>query len=288
MRTKGLKVAFLAVVLVIGILSLSAAAADDVKATNYPFITKGTESGGINTSSPLNLPVQSITGTGDESEILVSGEDNVKAPSSSWIKPMPVQFIRNAGQAGEGVQFEIVSESGSIFFTDQKTVFVLSQPDVPGGGTIVFSHQFVGASSAPVVEGIKPLFGKVNFFIGNNRNNWITNVDTYQGITYHDLYPGIDLTYEGTNGDLKSEFVIGSQGDPANIRMRYDGVTGIAKGNDGSLIVSTRSGSFTELAPDAYQVISGRKVPVIINYKLFSVNEVGFDVAGYDLSLIHI
>ena len=53
MQTKGLKIAFLTVVLIIGIISLSAAVADDVKATNYPFITKGVENGVTN--SPFTV-----------------------------------------------------------------------------------------------------------------------------------------------------------------------------------------------------------------------------------------
>ena len=55
MRTKGLKIAFLTVVLIICIISLSAAAADDVKATNYPFITKGNVNGGTISPSPIDL-----------------------------------------------------------------------------------------------------------------------------------------------------------------------------------------------------------------------------------------
>ena len=102
MRTKGLKIAFLTVVLIISIISLSATAADDVKATNYPFFTKVNVSGGTSTPSPVDLLLGSITGTGDEQENLVFDADNYKTPSGTWVKTMPVQFIRNAGQAGEG------------------------------------------------------------------------------------------------------------------------------------------------------------------------------------------
>ena len=95
MRTKGLKIAFLTVVLIISIISLSAAAADDVKATNYSFFTKGNVSGGNTTPSPVDLLLGSITGTDDERENLVLLDaDNAKTASGSWIKPIPVQFIQ--------------------------------------------------------------------------------------------------------------------------------------------------------------------------------------------------
>ena len=71
---------------------------------------------------------------------------------------------------------------------------------------------------------------------------------------------------------------------PSLIRIKYQGVTGIAKGNDGSLVVTTRSGSFTELAPDAYQMIAGQKTPVSVSYNIISPNEVGFTVGAYDKS----
>lgn len=281
MRTKGLKIAFLTVVLIISIISLSATAADDVKATNYPFFTKVNVSGGTSTPSPVDLLLGSITGTGDEQENLVLLDtDNAKTASGSWIKPIPVQFIRNAGQAGDEVRFEIVSETGSIFFTDYKTVFALSSPDNPGDSE-VFSQQFAGATTT-VVEGIKPLPGKVNFFIGSNQNNWYTNVDTYEGIHYIDLYPGIDLIYQGIEGNLKSEFLLAPHSDPGLIRIQYEGISSIAKGGDGSLVISTRSGTFKELKPDAYQMINGQKMAVSVDYTIVSPNEMGFRVGNYD------
>ena len=50
------------------------------------------------------------------------------------------------------------------------------------------------------------------------------NCKVYQGVTYHDLYPGIDIRYYTNNGQLKYDLIIHPGADVSRIRMRYDGV----------------------------------------------------------------
>jgi PKD repeat protein len=78
--------------------------------------------------------------------------------------------------------------------------------------------------------------------------------------------------------------VLGPQGNPSLIRIKYQGITGITNGKDGSLVVTTSSGKFTELAPDAYQMIGGQEKPVSVSYNILSPTEVGFNVGTYDRS----
>ena len=46
-------------------------------------------------------------------------------------------------------------------------------------------------------------------------------------VAYHDLYPGIDLSYTGHVGVLKGTYTVASGADPVLIRWRYSNVTAV-------------------------------------------------------------
>ncbi|QLH46410.1 MAG: hypothetical protein HWD58_12730 [Bacteroidota bacterium] len=52
---------------------------------------------------------------------------------------------------------------------------------------------FVNANTSPVFkrEGEKSYYH--NYFLGNDRSKWAGHVGVFDGITYQNLYPGIDL-----------------------------------------------------------------------------------------------
>jgi len=126
----------------------------------------------------------------------------------------------------------------------------------------------VGASRNPAIEGISPLRGVANFFLGNDPAAWHTNLPTYEAVRYGSLYPGIDLVYRGTQGQLKSEFLVSPGADPSRIRLVYWGAQGLKQAQDGSLIIHTPLGDLVEAAPEVYQIINGVKRLVPGGYRL--------------------
>ena len=80
--------------------------------------------------------------------------------------------------------------------------------------------KFDGASSSPTIAGDTMLPGKFNFFEGQNPAKWITDVPSYSGVTYRQLYKGVDLTFRDTQGKLERDFVIAAGADPKIIRMK--------------------------------------------------------------------
>jgi large repetitive protein len=65
-----------------------------------------------------------------------------------------------------------------------------------------------------------------NYFIGQDSTKWHTNVPNYASIAYQQLYPGIDLGYDGTDGHLKSTYTIAAGTDPNRLLWRYIGAKG--------------------------------------------------------------
>src|SRR6185503_6562200 len=114
---------------------------------------------------------------------------------------------------------------------------------IPGGGTgsgsggggtpadpddvLIHSHAyrvtFMGANENPTIIPDKPVPGYNNYFIGNDPSKWANHCVAYQGVTYKDIYPNIDLRYYTNEGQLKYEIIVHPGGNASQIAMQYEG-----------------------------------------------------------------
>src|SRR5437762_811337 len=76
---------------------------------------------------------------------------------------------------------------------------------------------FVGANPAPALEQGSQAQARVSYIVGNDPEKWCTNLPTYDSITYRSLYPGIDLTYQGTTASLKGTYTVAAHADPSQV-----------------------------------------------------------------------
>ena len=58
-----------------------------------------------------------------------------------------------------------------------------------------YSMSFKDANDDVIMIPDKPLPSYNNYFIGNDPRKWATNCRIYQGITYKNIYPNIDIRY---------------------------------------------------------------------------------------------
>ena len=145
--------------------------------------------------------------------------------------------------------------------------------------------QFIGANPEPQMQSGTAMPGKVSYITGKDPANWHTNLPTYNGITYSALYPGTDLNYSGTNGQLKGTYTLAPGADPVQIRWRYAGVNNTTLDAEGNLQLTVQSNvTLTEHAPQAWQQIGGQRVPVTSNYIIRSDGSLGFTLGEYDHS----
>lgn len=129
--------------------------------------------------------------------------------------------------------------------------------------TIEFAHSTVDS-----IEAIDQLPGYLNFMIGNDRSSWASRVGLYGSTRHHDLYRGIDMITYSADGNLKYDFVVTPDGNPADIVMDYHGVDGLSLDADGALVIATSVDTIREYIPIAYQMIKGRQVTVPCEYEL--------------------
>jgi gliding motility-associated-like protein len=146
-----------------------------------------------------------------------------------------------------------------------------------------FRANFTGSSENVNITRGKQSDFYSNYFIGNDKAKWASEVHSFESITYQSLYPGIDLLAYSENDRFKYDFVIGKGGDPGRIRIRYEGADKVALKND-RLVISTTAGTIEESIPLAYQVIGNSHKKIGCRYELSKDgNTVSFVLPeGYD------
>ncbi|MDQ3111533.1 MAG: gliding motility-associated C-terminal domain-containing protein [Bacteroidota bacterium] len=147
-----------------------------------------------------------------------------------------------------------------------------------------FKAQFLGANPDPYVSAQYPMAYYRNYFVGNDKNKWASDVHLYTEVNYAELYPSIDLRVYNKNQQLEYDYIVNDGGDVNAIRVQYSGADKIYL-EDGNLVIRTSQGSITEQKPQAYQLIDGREVNVRCSFHLEG-NIVSFNFPdGYDQSL---
>ncbi|MEP7286189.1 MAG: SBBP repeat-containing protein [Chloroflexota bacterium] len=236
-------------------------------------------------------------------------QPNKAVPSASnALAKLPTSFIANAGQLDSNVRFEVRSSAGHLFFTPQGVTLALAarskSPKPIDDRSIALRHipsidttpqtnvavrvSFDGANPNVILGGADQQPGMVNFFIGNDPAQWHTNVPTFAGVTYHDLYPGIDLTYNGHGGALKGTYTVAPGADPTLIRWHYDGATATRLDpTSGDLLIDAADGlKLTEQVPEVWQTdADGVQLSVAARYALAVDGAAQFTLGTYDPAL---
>ena len=132
---------------------------------------------------------------------------------------------------------------------------------------------------APIVPE-KVMASYNNYFIGD-RSHWVSKAKIYQGITYQNIYEGIDLHYYSDGGFLKYDLVVHPGADPSRILLKYEGQDRLSI-KRGQLLVKTSVSTVKELEPRSYQVDGKGRAEVVCSYVIRDGNKVGFKLGNYD------
>jgi len=208
-----------------------------------------------------------------------------------------VSFTENKGQVadmsgnlrndilfqGSDKHCKIYLRNSGISYVIGKTQYkneLESDPD----SAIVNLHridlEFKNANKTNVVstDGISNSY--TNYYLAHCPDG-ISNVRTYNKITYHDIYNNIDASFFGNSeGILKYDFIVKPGGDPDNIELKYTGATSISIAEK-KLKLETSIGDITEYMPEIFQVINNKKVNIKGEY-ILNNNIVKIKVEAYD------
>jgi hypothetical protein len=229
------------------------------------------------------------------------GETEIQALESYG--KLPLAFERNMGQTDAQVDYLTHGSGYELFLTRKEAVLTLWQPRAPissshGPGNLlrpsdgltrkasVLRLQLPGSNASTEIKAMNQLDRKANYFAGNDRRNWVTNVPSYGRVQYEGVYPGVDLAFYGNQHRLEYDFLVSPGADPKVIALKFAGSREKHIDNQGNLVLKISSGQVSFEKPVIYQRKgNGEKEEVSGGYLLAKNGEVHFAVSTYDHAL---
>ncbi|MBI5445249.1 MAG: SBBP repeat-containing protein, partial [Deltaproteobacteria bacterium] len=224
---------------------------------------------------------------------------------------IPLHFEPNLGQMDPEVQFVARGGSYTAFITAEGVTLAAQQGNCgatkerpgQGKGMSPRDHQPEGAEPSrpgPTLESVpcraeavklriegraasarmvpeEPLEGRNSYFLGSDPSKWRTNVPHFASIRYEGVYPGVDLVLRPTGTNLRYDFEVGPQADPAQIRLAVEGVESTMV-EDGVVVHRTGSGSRVEHR--ALKAASGSQT-VSAAFELDGAGRISFRVGSW-------
>ena len=161
-------------------------------------------------------------------------DEKTKSNVLSAFGKLPLHFVANQGQLNEAVVYYAKSEGVTVYCTEEGLVFGFPE------GSISLKFNAIANPSmslraqrsnpeAKQSRRVKPeargkLEGKVNYFVGNDPALWQTDIPIFKEVVYREVYPGIDLVYNGDQRRLKYTFYLQPNSHPTQILMTYEGI----------------------------------------------------------------
>ena len=198
---------------------------------------------------PLISSAQTIvspaTTSHHDSSVTSADERDLMATASS----PSVMFIENMGQFAEEARFQVRGAAHTLWLAEDglwinllEEVEAADAPYLANLDELVSQKRaadrarravniklnFVGANQTPRIEPFDRLETYFNYFQGDESSKWRSQVRTWGGVRYVDLYPGIDLEITSENGQLVQRIVADTDADLASVRLRAEGADKLA------------------------------------------------------------
>lgn len=193
------------------------------------------------------------------------------------LRGSPVMFIENVGQFADGARFQVRSGMGAMWLAEDAIWITLAERS-PADTLERFNTKFAnveredellravnlklsfpGANPALRLEPFDRLDTVVNYFIGNDPDQWHPDVPVWGGVRYIDLYPGIDLELISTAGQWQQRIIARPGADLGAMGLRVEGTNTLAVDDAGHLHLSTAIGDFTM---PLFQLVTAGNFPV--------------------------
>ena len=197
---------------------------------------------------------------------------------------VPLSFEANHGQTDAQVKFLSRTSGFTLYLTGDEALLVPAGKEHAETDTGALRMKLHHANRTAQTTGLKKLPGTVNYFVGNDRSQWRSNIPTYQQVKYEDVYPGVDLVYYGNQRQLEYDFVVAPGGNPRLIQFDIDGASSIRQDTNGDLALKVGAREIRWHKPVVYQKRGGERQEIASHYSITAGNRVSFAIAPYDAS----
>jgi len=208
-----------------------------------------------------------------------SPDDALTAKTLKKTHRMTFPFIENYGQVeNKDVSFYAKIFNGTLFVEkDGSLTYSLS---FRNKGCVVIKEFITNKQIKP--KGLEPSSTRINYFKGNDRSKWRSNISSYESIFLEEIYKGINLTLKAYENNVEKLFTILPGTNPAKIKVKLLGAKELKINQDRELEVITDHGAVKFSKPIAYQKIGLEKRHVEVDYSINAVDSYTFSIGQYD------
>jgi hypothetical protein len=220
---------------------------------------------------------------------------------------LPVTFMPNAGQTDPRVCYTAQGADWELYLTGPEAVLAFVEqtrrgerremvgrlPEgngqmfrvEPAAQGVALAWRFLGANPRVQPEGRKEAAGRVSHLLGRAPSQWRTGLPAYGAVVYAGLWPGVDLAFRGTGGQMRCVLGLQPGASVRSIRFGFRGAEEVTLAQDGGLRIRTVLGTLVHPRPSAYQEIEGERVTVPCRYTVEPPANgewrCGLEVGGY-------
>lgn len=202
------------------------------------------------------------------------------AQTSQHAVGLPLHFESGAGRIAPGLDYVARTDGYQIRLKRTGAVLV---PAAKSGGQPL-TMEFQGASAGAAATPAEKQPGVVSYFIGNDPAQWQHGLPMYGRVTYTAIYPGVDVTYYGTEagkkgGEVEYDLNLAPHADPAKIAIQLTGAKATLAA-DGSIKFGGKD-AIALRKPVAFQMIGSERKTVPASY-ILAGNTLRFRLGAYD------
>ena len=218
------------------------------------------------------------------------------AQQRSVISPqLPLLFEENRGQFGESVDYVARGKGYSVVLGQQPVIelyrFKTSPARIATGfdvappghveieGLVKVRINILGARTDITPTPLEQQQALTHYLTGEP-SAWSTDIPNFNRVRYDSLLENIDVEYYGREGRLEYDFVVQPGGDPASIKLKFEGAQGISINEQGNLVIDLGTQEIVQQAPVSYQLDSNGERTAILSSYIVNEGVIGFQVAA--------
>jgi Ca2+-binding RTX toxin-like protein len=196
----------------------------------------------------------------------VSGE-----AASDVVAQAPLLFAAVAHGSTTDVRYVARGPGYHIGFARDRVLISLLQAGGAGAEprAMTLALAFENANPAVRVRGVEPQRTTITDF--TPARGTAASTAAFGRVRYEDLWPGVDLLFEGNGEKLKYTLFADAGAPLTDIALSYRGIRSASIGSSGALVLQTPLGRLTDSAPVSYQTSAGARAAVASRYVLKDV-----------------
>ena len=210
-----------------------------------------------------------------QAEPLDRSVGNEQAITTTGFEENKGQVRTTTGDAALFVRYRLIQGSTSIFLLENGIAYQFKRTHYPAGYAELKAAAELEATDEKefadmrknirtetfrmdmILEGADPhprvsTEGRIAGYVNDYRHG-VLDVHSYERVTYHDVYPGIDWVVYTTTDGIKYDFIVQPGADASVIALRFKDHEELFVDQRGALVHGNRLGQFTEEPPVSFQ-----------------------------------